>query len=265
MPPLIYEPYSQSIVLSLHAQAITNLRILPLGDSITWGYGSSTSSGYRAPLLTLLTSPNSSFTNTNITYIGTVLSGTLPPPNNANEGHIGALISEIGEFAKVPLSWNGTLEGDIVLLMAGTNDMFNVNVSPDGAPERLGALIDQIVTAWPEAAVLVATLTPSATNSTEANIEVFNGQVAGVVAQRAKAGNRTLVVSMANVTLGMLYDGLHPNDVGYEVMAKAWYGGLLAAKSKGWIKGVASGGASIERGGGMLSLMVFCVGLMVCL
>jgi lysophospholipase L1-like esterase len=149
--------------------------------------------------------------------------------------------------------------------MAGTNDMFNDNVSPDGAPARLGALIDQIVTAWPEAAVLVATLTPSATNTTEANIEIFNGQVAGVVGQRAKAGNRTLVVSMANVTLGMLYDGLHPNDAGYEVMAKAWYGGLLEAKSKGWIRGVTSSAASAERGGGLLSLIAFCVSLLVCL
>ncbi len=102
-----------------------------------------------------------------------MVSGNLPPPNNANEGHVGALISQIGNYAKVPLSWNGTLKGDVVLLMAGTNDMFNPNISPVGAPERLGALVDQIVTAWPEAAVLVATLTQCRTDTTEANIEVL--------------------------------------------------------------------------------------------
>jgi lysophospholipase L1-like esterase len=176
------------------------------------------------------------------------------------------LISQIGDYAKVPLSWNGTLKGDIVLLMAGTNDMFNPNISPVDAPERLGALIDQIVTAWPEAAVLVATLTPCRTNTTEANIEVFNAQVAGVVAPRAKAGNRTLVVSMANVTVGeLIYDGLHPDDEGYMAMAEAWYAGLLEAKSKGWIEGVATGAASVRTGGGMLSLVVFCLALMICL
>ncbi len=158
------------------------------------------------------------------------------------------------------------MKGDIVLLMAGTNDMFNPNISPIGAPERLGALIDQIVTAWPEAAVLVATLTPCRNNTTEANIEVFNTQVAGVVAPRAKAGNRTLVVSMAEVTVGgLVYDGLHPNDEGYATMAEAWYAGLLEAKSKGWIEGVAAGAASVRTGGGMFSLVVFCFGMMICL
>jgi lysophospholipase L1-like esterase len=158
------------------------------------------------------------------------------------------------------------LKGEIVLLMAGTNDMFNANISPIGAPERLGALIDQIVIAWPDAAVLVATLTPCRTNTTEANIEVFNAQVAGVVAPRAKAGNRTLVVSMAKVTVGeLIYDGLHPNDEGYTAMAEAWYAGLLEAKSKGWIERVATGAASIRTGGGMFSLVAFCLGLMVCL
>jgi lysophospholipase L1-like esterase len=215
-------------------------------------------------LLTLLTSPNSSFTTSKpkITYIGSVTSGNLPPPNNANEGHVGALISQIGDYAKIPLSWNETLKGDIVLLMAGTNDMFNLNISPSGAPERLGALIDEIVTAWPKAAVLVATLTPSALNTTQDNIEVFNGQVAGVVGKRAKAGNRTLVVSMSKVTVGMEVDGLHPDDVGYTLMAQAWYKGLLEAKSKGWVAGVASGAALI---GGAGWLMWFPVVLLVLL
>jgi lysophospholipase L1-like esterase len=254
-------------VLLSSAQAITHLRILPLGDSITWGYGSSTGSGYRAPLLTLLTSPNSSFTpsTTNITYIGTVTSGTLPPPNNANEGHSGALISQIGDYAKVPLSWNGSLQGNIVLLMAGTNDMFNARISPDGAPERLGALIDEIVTAWPKAAVLVATLTPSATNTTQDNIEIFNGQVAGIVSKRAKAGNRTLVVSMSKVTVGMEYDGLHPNDLGYTVMAQAWYKGLLEAKTKGWVLEVASGAAMVAGVGWLVGLSTVLLTLLVTL
>lgn len=197
--------------------------------------------------------------------MGNLTSGTLPPPNNANEGHVGALISQIANYAEVDLRLNGTLEGNVVLLMAGTNDMFNANISPVDAPERLGALIDEIVAAWPEAAVLVATLTPSANSTTQANIVVFNEQVPGVVEQRAKAGNKTLTVSMANVTLGMLYDGLHPDDTGYEVMAQAWYGGLLQAKSKGWVEGVASAGSVIVKGSWILWLAVCGLGLVTVL
>lgn len=258
-------PTDRPIVLLSRAQAIINLRILPLGDSITYGYGSNTASGYRAPLLTLLNSPNSTFTQSkpNITYIGTVTSGSLPPPNNANEGHSGALIAQIGDWAKVPLSWNGSLEGDIVLLMAGTNDMFNADISPDGAPARLGALIDEIVAAWPKAALLVATLTPALNNTTQDHIVAFNAQVPGVVDQRTKAGKRTLVVSMANVTVGMEIDGLHPNDVGYTAMAQAWYGGLLEAKSKGWIKGVASGAVLVGGGGWTMWFWVMVLALLI--
>ena len=75
----------------------TDLLILPLGDSITFGYGSTTGNGYRQDLLTLLQSTyeNASTSSnttqyTNITYIGSILSGTKS--NNANEGHSGATI-----------------------------------------------------------------------------------------------------------------------------------------------------------------------------
>jgi lysophospholipase L1-like esterase len=253
--------HSQRTALFFPSQETTPLRILPLGDSITWGYGSTNGSGYRAPLLTLLTTPPSPFSspNTNITYIGTLTSGNLPPPLNANEGHVGALISQIGEYAKVPLSWHGTSKGDVVLLMAGTNDMFNANVPAAGAPEILGSLIDQIVAAWPEAAVLVATLTPSANIQTQANIEEFNDQVGGVVGERAEKGKRALMVSMADVELGDLMDGLHPNDMGYGKMADAWYAGLLEARETGWIEGVEGGGTLVGIQGWMVGLSIVCL------
>ena len=256
-----WEFHSQYAVLLSLTQAITDIRILPLGDSITWGYGSTSGSGYRGFLLNLLTSTNSSFSNDNITYIGSLTSGNLPPPNNANEGHVGAVISQIADFAKVDLSWNGSLEGDVVLLMAGTNDMFRANLPLPEAPDRLGALIDEIVAAWPKAAVLVATLTPSAINDTQGNIDAYNKQVPVVVNARAKAGNRTLVVSMANVTVGTEVDGLHPNDIGYGIMAQAWYEGLLEAKSKGWIEGVASGAVRVT--GKSLIMWLAVVALML--
>ncbi len=35
---------------SVRPAAAASLRLMPLGDSITWGVGSSTGNGYRAPL-----------------------------------------------------------------------------------------------------------------------------------------------------------------------------------------------------------------------
>ena len=59
------------------------VRIMPLGDSITWGVGSPTTSSYRAPLWTMLTGQN----RYSARFTGTQASGTLPAP--ANEGHSG--------------------------------------------------------------------------------------------------------------------------------------------------------------------------------
>jgi lysophospholipase L1-like esterase len=190
-------------------------------------------------------------------------SGTLPPPNNANEGHVGATITSIASFAEVPLSWNGTKSGNVVLLMAGTNDMFNSTMAA-AAPAQLGSLIDEIVAAWPQAAVLVASLTPFVNNVSEANVLIFNPTIPGIVSERAAAGKRVLFVSMANVTVGELYDGLHPDDAGYAVMAQAWYAGLLVAREKGWVQGVTNGTSTGVKSAGPSKEMVgWIIGFMV--
>jgi lysophospholipase L1-like esterase len=109
------------------------LRILPLGDSITYGYDSTDGNGYRQDLLNKLSS-NPFFSP--ITYIGSQTNGNMANPNN--EGHPGAIITEIVNFTTnhqaLPARPN------VVLLMAGTNDMIR-NVDVATAPQRLGALI----------------------------------------------------------------------------------------------------------------------------
>ena len=182
------------------------------------------------------------------------MSGNLTPPMNANEGYAGASIAQISDAVQVVLKWNGTNgheRGDLVLLMAGTNDMYT-NASAAGAPDRLGDLIDEIVDAWPEAAILVSNLTPAINTTfheininfpvTEANIEAYNLQIPGVVNKRAAEGKKVLHVAFQNITVNDLWDGLHPNDAGYTIMANAWYNGMIQAKAKGWIGGTQSNG-----------------------
>jgi hypothetical protein len=71
------------------------LRILPLGDSITYGYLSSDGNGYREYLDAML--PNST-----VEFIGSVQSGNMT--DNYNEGHPGAEIAQIASFATNTLS-----------------------------------------------------------------------------------------------------------------------------------------------------------------
>ena len=168
-----------------------------------------------------------------VNMIGSLESGTAPlPPNDHHEGHDGAVISEITTFASLSLP----KRPNVVLLHAGTNDM-DRNIDPDTAPDRLGSLIDQIIEACPDVAILVAQIVPSSKADTQTRIVTYNKAIPGVVAQRVNNGKHVRVVDMsAVVTTDDLYDGLHPNDEGYRLMANAWYAGLQQAVQAGWIQ-----------------------------
>ncbi len=124
---------------------------------------------------------------------------------------------------------------NLILVMAGTNDM-NMNLSVADAPERLGTLIDTLLSLCPDVTILVATLVPSMTEATEERVEVYNSEIPGVVQQRVQEGYRVGLVNMtAFVTVDELTDALHPNDAGYAKMAEAWFGGILEVEGKGWV------------------------------
>ena len=60
----------------------TPLRVMPLGDSITWGVGSSTGNGYRGPLWSMLAADGHP-----LDFVGTVRDGSMS--DSDNEGHSG--------------------------------------------------------------------------------------------------------------------------------------------------------------------------------
>ncbi|KAH8886503.1 integrin alpha N-terminal domain-containing protein [Thozetella sp. PMI_491] len=116
------------------------LRIMPLGDSITWGVGSSDGNSYRYDLLKLLNSAGNT-----VNMVGSTHSGSMA--NNDNEGHSGYVISQI---AAQTSAYN--TRPNVALLHAGTNDM-NAPTDPDTAPQRLDALVSQLFTAFPDATI----------------------------------------------------------------------------------------------------------------
>ncbi|KAK0101463.1 hypothetical protein ONS95_006635 [Cadophora gregata] len=198
------------------------LRILPLGNSITYGYQSTDGNGYRKHLLDKIT------TNGTAQYIGSVRSGNMT--DNHNEGHPGATITQISAFSVGSLA----LRPNLILLMAGTNDM-NMNLTL-GAPERLANLVDMCFLACPDAVILLAQLTPAGTAAVEARVEQFNPSVASLATSREQLGKKILSVDMPKfVTAADLKDVLHPNDVGYANMADAWYLGIQQANARGWL------------------------------
>ncbi|KAJ7679372.1 lipolytic enzyme [Mycena polygramma] len=197
------------------------LRLLPLGDSITFGLQSTDGNGYRSTLHNLLQTGNT------VDFIGSLKSGTMA--DNDNEGHSGATIAQIQQFATNSAALPA--RPNVVLLMAGTNDVFGGSIST--APSRLSTLIDSIFTACPDAALIVATLTPLSAG--QAAVDTYNQAVTQLVATRKAAGQHILLASMASVLASDLFDGVHPDDAGYVKMANAWFPVVQQAAANGWI------------------------------
>jgi len=202
---------------------VVPLRILPLGDSITWGESSSTGNGYRLDLKNLLNA-NATLVN----YIGTMRSGTMSNPQN--EGHPSCVVSEIADFAKASLPE----QPNIVLLMAGVNDIVH-DKDPINAPYRLALLLDQIFETCSQTLVVVAQLTPVPMRQEQ--VDEFNKAMTPLIDARIRAGSHIVMVDMWRyVKPDMLHDGLHPNDVGYRNMADGWYWGMEKGRRNKWIR-----------------------------
>jgi lysophospholipase L1-like esterase len=185
------------------------LRIMPLGDSITFGSGSPSRSSYRAELYRRLVGAGLS-----VDFVGSVRSGTGADPDN--EGHPGWRIGQIAE--KVD-GWLATYRPDVVLLHIGTNDMRTAERAA-GATGRLSALIDRIHRARPEARIFVARLIGAGHPAVQARIDAYNAALPGIVAGK---GSRVRLVDLSAVGGAGLADNLHPNDAGYARMAALWF------------------------------------------
>ncbi len=225
------------------------LRLMPIGDSITAGYRSSTGNGYRGPLWPQLINDGDA-----LDFVGSQRSGVMFDPDN--EGYFGNRIDQIAGLINGELA---LYQPNVVLLHIGTNDL-GQNYQVSTAPARLASLIDQILAADPGVTILVAQLIPNSTASVQASINTYNSQIPGIVQARVNAGKHVYTVSMSSLNLGDLNDGLHPNDGGYQKMADNWHTGIKQVISMGWVANInfagkfqiqsVSSGQSLDVSGG---------------
>ncbi|WP_328990265.1 GDSL-type esterase/lipase family protein [Kribbella sp. NBC_01245] len=205
------------------------LKVMPLGDSITYGVGSSIHVGYRLDLwkrlYTVGFAPN---------FIGSLRSGHMG--DNNHEGHIGWRIDQVS--ANVT-RFMALYQPDVVLLHIGTNDLAQ-NYDMAHAPQRLSLLIDKIRRARPTARIYVASLI--AMKSSQAGVSTkrtaFNNAIPGIV---QKKGPMVRFVPQHLVPAKDLSDQAHPNNCGYAKMAYIWYYALgrssLNQSGKAWPTG----------------------------
>ena len=188
-------------------------KVLPLGDSITFGLGFD--GGYRVELfhLALEGGHEITFTGTQQPNGPSMVDGVTFPRNHA--GISGQLIAEIGNRIPNPDMMDMP---HIVLVHAGTNDMVR---SRQGAEGREEALIDKLIATAPDALIVVSNLIPLRGNG---DIEVYNAAIPPMVEERASAGAHIIFADQfTGFPDSELGDGVHPNQAGYNRMAGVWY------------------------------------------
>ncbi|MGW1750280.1 ricin-type beta-trefoil lectin domain protein [Streptomyces sp. NPDC002092] len=219
------------------AASNTPLRLMPLGDSITWGVGSSTGNGYRGPLWNELAADGHP-----LDFVGTGRNGSMSDPDN--EGHSGYRIDQIAALADASLT---RYRPNVVTLHIGTNDLQGAS-EVNTAISRLRSLVSQITADVPDATVLVASLVVSTSSSEEQFRGTYNQATRQIVSDAQAAGKHVAFVDMSSLTTADLADPLHPNDSGYQKMADAFHRGVQSADGAGWLRNPAPAPARVQSG-----------------
>jgi len=209
----------------------TACKIMPLGDSITEGYGATGNvGGYRIELFRQAMKASK-----NITFVGSLTNGPATVDNKTfpknHEGHGGWTISQIAGIADNTLSTN---KPDIVLLKIGTNDVNGTGAT--GAPTGLKNLIDQITKDVPSALLVVSSIIPIKDDNQNQKVKTYNATIPTTVSAAAAAGKHVIFVDsyaafVANTSwkTAIMSDNLHPNDAGYAVLGQTWYDAISAS------------------------------------
>jgi lysophospholipase L1-like esterase len=186
--------------------SVALLRIMPLGDSITYGLGSTDGAGYRADLARRLAAAGF-----RADFVGSQRSGPIGADDD-NEGHGGWTIAQLTVGVD---GWLGAYRPDVVLLHAGTNDVHRTNCA--NAAVRLGLLLDRIRRDAPATQVFVAEIVGSGSLGLQLRIARYNADVVRMVTARADP----LLHLVDQGAVRAPY--LHPNDAGYAAMADIWF------------------------------------------
>ncbi len=209
------------LVFAGQAQAVT---ILPLGDSITEGYGWQCS--YRRPLVQTLFEDY----GCPVQFAGTRLTPKNNPPhckptNTAHEGDSGKTVEH--QIDPMVAAMNAQLV-DYLLVHLGSNDMF-YGSDTDTIIEDLELLIERAQSLNPDVSILLAGVIPwDPTWDVGLDIghldelQLSNELAAAIeqlVADRAEENIYFVDANSDFDNATMTYDGVHPNDSGEEFLA----------------------------------------------
>lgn len=221
------------------------VKIMPMGDSNTRGTMSEPPGGYRLPLQQLLDSAGIKYD-----FVGSQTRHSDGMKDPEHEGFGGWRVRQLlegREEKSLGLKSLGTdqvmdrYEPDVVLIMAGINDVFR----GDKAEKIVTDMRDLLVALFykkPDVKILLGNLLP-VSSARVASGEVkqdfivqtrrYNEQIPAVVAALKKLNYRIELVDIHSVVNeAELVDDVHPNSKAMSKMGRAWFEALM--KSGFW-------------------------------
>jgi lysophospholipase L1-like esterase len=199
-------------------------KILPFGDSITMGleipvvYGG----GYRNKLRRLLIGARMP-----VDFVGSKFNGLPEMKDHNHEGNPGKKIHELDAMVDSVMA---DYQPSLVLLMAGTVDLASGDLNytdPKEAVGRLSSLIDHVLQECVlECRVMVSTVPFDLINPK--GTDEYNSLIPDMVKQKEPSAVFANVGGL--LTLKDVVDGVHPNHIGYDKMADAWFEAIKQLK-----------------------------------
>ena len=226
----------------------TTIKIMPLGDSITWGTNpeDANSPGFRRSLNFQLS--NAGY---NVDFVGS-LSGGLPNDfDRNNEGHpgwsAGAPIYDPSNNMHTYLpGFLSSADPAVVLLLMGTNDITEDGNAWEKTDQEVAQaivnLLDEIYTYNPDIVIFVAKIIDRADFQKGHDKTVStNSLLPGIINSLPTAQKQKITIVDMYTALGEYYynhsnlnftygtdnlHSLHPNNTGYQAMANTWFSAL---------------------------------------
>jgi lysophospholipase L1-like esterase len=202
------------------------IRLMPLGDSITEGYGDVGNGGYRGPLSRLLAGGDYA-----VDFVGSLSGGAIERPRH--EGHSGWCADQITADVR---GWLAANPPDIVLLHIGTNDVSREDSAAAIAAE-IGRILNEIDSYETESDVPITVIVAQIVSRCDSphlaeETTRLNAAIASMAAARIQTGDR---LHVANFETALAYPAdlffddypVHPNAGGYAKMARVWFDALV--------------------------------------
>ena len=207
------------------------IKIMPLGDSITVGVGTTDFSGYRKPLYFKLIK-----SGYYVDFVGTQHGGNTFYDND-HQGRGGYKTSDINRrnrgFRAIrnPFRLSEYLEyshPDIILYHVGTNDLRSDNSIPENVADAVNITLAIIYDFEPNITVILAKIILTQYRNCNIRIRKYNSLLESKARYWANKGYSIILVDMENILeYSDYFDRLHPNEQGYEKMSEVWYNSIV--------------------------------------